>query len=335
MKAFKTALLTFAAAATLCFFANWSLAQAPESPPMQVEAKIPLGNVMGRIDHMTIDLGRQRLFVAELGNDSMGVVDLKDRKLLRRIAELKEPQGAAYLPSADMLYVGNAGDGSVRLFRAGDYSEAGRIELGNNADNIRVEVRTNRVFVGYGSGGLAVIDSMNHNKVADIALKAHPESFQLDSSTGLIFVNVPRAGEIAVVDRVAGKQIAGWPASNEGNFPMVIDEGTQRVLVVYRSPATLSVFSKRDGSSVARVETCGDADDLFLDVKRQRIYVSCGEGFLDVFDAEGGSYRRLAHIPTISGARTSLFVPELDRLFLGARASSGEPASIWILRPSP
>jgi DNA-binding beta-propeller fold protein YncE len=301
---------------------------------MQIEAKIPLGNVMGRIDHMAVDLGRQRLFVAELGNNSVGVVHLKDRKVLRRIDELKEPQGLAYVKSSDMLYVANGGDGSVRLFRARDFATAGRIELGDDADNIRVEPSTERVFVGYGEGGLAAIDAASRQKVADISLKAHPESFQLDRTSGLIFINVPKSREIAVVDRVAGRQIARWPTSNENNFPMAFDEENQRVLVVFRRTATLEVLSKTDGRSIARVETCGDADDLFLDPKRHRIYVTCGEGFADVFDAQA-EYRRLAHIPTISGARTSLFVPELDRLFLAARAASGEPATIWILRPSP
>ena len=183
-----------------------------------------------------------------------------------------------------------------------------------------------------GSGGLAAIDPTTRKKVADTRLKAHPVSFQLDRMSGLIFINVPKAREIAVVDRVAGKQIASWPTSSESNFPMAVDEENQRVLVVFRRPATLEVLSKTDGRRIARVETCGDADDLFFEPKRQRIYVSCGEGFLDVFDAQAG-YRRLAHIPTISGARTSLLVPELDRLFLAVRAASGEPASIWILRP--
>jgi hypothetical protein len=233
-----------------------------------------------------------------------------------------------------MLYVANAGDGSVRLFRAGDFAAAGRIELGDDADNIRVEPSTDRLFVGYGDGGLAAIDPVSRQKIADVSLKAHPESFQLDRTTGLIFINVPKAREIAVIDRVAGRQIASWPTSNESNFPMALDEENQRVLVVLRRPATLEVLSKADGRSIARVETCGDADDLFFDSKRRRVYVSCGEGFLDVFDAQAG-YRRLAHIPTISGARTSLFVPELDRLFLEARAATGEPAAIWILRPTP
>ena len=46
------------------------------SSPLILEAKIPLGDVSGRIDHLSIDVKRQRLLVAELGNDSLGVVDL-------------------------------------------------------------------------------------------------------------------------------------------------------------------------------------------------------------------------------------------------------------------
>jgi len=80
-------------------------------------------------------------------------------------------------------------------------------------------------------------------------------------------------------------------------------------------------------------DTCGDADDMFVDAKRRRLYVSCGEGFLDVFDIEGGAYRRIAHLPTVTGARTSLWVPELDRLFVAARTAPEEPAAIWVFRP--
>ena len=76
------------------------------------------------------------------------------------------------------------------------------------------------------------------------------------------------------------------------------------------------------------------ADDMFLDAKRRRIYVSCGEGVLDVLDAKG-AYRRLARIRTAPGARTSLFVPEVDRLFVAARATPEEPAAIWVFRPAP
>src|SRR5215510_13526291 len=99
---------------------------AQTASPLQLEAKIPLGKVEGRIDHMAIDLARRRLFVAELGNDSVGVVDLDARKVVQRVARLRTPQGVGYLPSLDLLIVANGGDGSVRLFDGAQYGEAGR-----------------------------------------------------------------------------------------------------------------------------------------------------------------------------------------------------------------
>src|SRR5262245_21697266 len=136
--------------------ANRASSQAPSLSLMQLESKISLGDVSGRIDHLAIDLARRRLFVAELGNDTVGVVDFNEQKVQHVITGLKEPQGVGYVPSSDTLFVANAGDGSVLLFRGAEYAAAGRIDLGDDADNIRVDSASNRVFVGYGSGALAV-----------------------------------------------------------------------------------------------------------------------------------------------------------------------------------
>jgi hypothetical protein len=172
--------------------------------------KIPLGDVRGRIDHLAVDLKRNRLFVAELGNDTVGVVDLNEQKVQHVITGLKEPQGIGYVPSSDTLFVANAGDGSVLMFHGADYAAAGRIDFGDDADNIRVDSVSNRVFVGYGSGALAVIDPATNGKIADISLQAHPESFQLARSDRRIFVNVPKGREIAVVDGLpANRQRVG------------------------------------------------------------------------------------------------------------------------------
>jgi YVTN family beta-propeller protein len=320
----------------LASIAGQASAQSADTGPLQLETKIPLGEVRGRIDHMAVDLKRQRLFVAELENDSLGVIDLANRKLIRTIAGFKEPQGVGYEPSTDMLYVANAGDGSVQLFEGSDYNSAGRIELGSDADNIRVDAAAKRIFVGYGSGALAVIDPSTRSKVGDISLEAHPESFQIDPDTSQIFVNVPEARGIAVVDRVSQKQIGKWSLADRGaNFPMALDHVHRQILVIFRTPAELGVFSMPDGKPTASIETCGDADDLFIDAKRTRVYISCGAGFLDVLEAKEGSYRRIARIPTVSGARTSLFIPEMDRLLVAVRASLGEPAAIWMFRPMP
>jgi YVTN family beta-propeller protein len=313
-----------------------AVAQPAETAPLQLEAKIALGAVHGRIDHMAVDMKRRRLFVAELGNDSVGVVDLANRTLIRTIPGLKEPQGVGYEPSTDMLYVANAGDGSVRLFGGSDYKVTGQIELRSDADNIRVDTAVNRVLIGYGNGALAVIDPAARSRVGDIPLRAHPEAFQINPDTGQIFVNVPDAHSIAVVDRTSQKQIGKWSTADHGaNFPMALDRVRRQVLVIFRAPPELGVYSMTGGKLIATAETCGDADDLFIDAKRGRVYVSCGTGFLDVLEANGATYRRIARIPTVSGARTSLFVPELDRLLVAVRASGAELAAIWVYRPIP
>jgi len=233
------------AIATVSLAPDRAFSQTPSPSSLQLETKILLGDVKGRIDHMAIDLPRRRLFVAELGNDTVGVVDLNEQKVVHVITELKEPQGVGYVPSSDTLFVANAGDGSVLLFRGAEYASAGRIDLGDDADNIRVDSASNRVFVGYGSGALAVIDPATNGKIADIPLQAHPESFQLARSDRCIFVNVPKAREIAVVDRFASKQTASWPIENGSNFPMALDESSGRVFVAFRNPPQLSVFSVR------------------------------------------------------------------------------------------
>ena len=303
--------------------------------PLVLEAKIPLGPVSGRIDHLGIDLKRQRLFVAELGNNSLGVVDLAAGKVLRTVTGFREPQGVAYVPFADSVYVANAGDGSVHLLRGDDLAPVGRIELGEDADNVRVDTQRNRVLVGYGNGALAVIDPATRTKVSDIRLRGHPEGFQIDETGTKVFVNVPDARDIEVAD-LASETNRSLPTQGAGsNFPMAIDRDAHRVLVVFRNPPTLMALSSQDGRIVAKIETCGDADDVFVDAKRHRIYVSCGEGVVDVLEQAGAGYRRLARVPTVSGARTSLFIPELDRLFVAVRARSREPAAIWVFRPLP
>jgi YVTN family beta-propeller protein len=315
----------------------WSAAVTaqPAATPLVLEAKIPLGQISGRIDHLGIDVKRQRLFVAELGNNSLGVVDLAAGKVLRTISGLSEPQGVAYVPFADSVFVANAGDGSVHVLRGDDLAPIGRIELGEDADNVRVDAQRNRVLVGYGNGALAVIDPATGTKAADIRLRGHPESFQIDETGTKVFVNVPDARDIEVAD-LASEANRSLPTQGAGsNFPMAIDRDAHRVLVVFRSPPILMALSSQDGRVVAKIETCGDADDVFVDPKRRRVYVSCGEGVIDVLEQRETEYRRLARVATVSGARTSLFVPELDRMFVAVRAKSNEPAAIWVFRPAP
>jgi chromate transporter len=322
-------------AGMVIYFVGGSTAAAAEPAVLELESKIPLGVVRGRIDHLAIDVSRQRLYVAELGNDGVGVIDLKERRTVRTLTGLREPQGIGYVPSTDTLYVANAGDGSVRLYRGGDLIPDGQIELGADADNVRVDDAAHRAFVGYGDGALAVIDVATRGKVADVALKGHPESLQLAASGKRIFVNVPDAHVIAVVDRASNQQVGSWPTGElRANYPLALDQDGQ-VLAVFRHPARVGVFQAQDGRLLTSFDTCSDSDDVFVDANRHRLYVICGDGVIDVFAQSGDGYRRAARVTTAGGARTGLFVPALDRLFVAVRATGGVAAAIWVFRPVP
>jgi hypothetical protein len=310
---------------------------AEPAAPLVLERTIPLPSVAGRIDHLSVDLDRNRLLVAELGNGSVDLVDLGVGKAIDRISGLKEPQGVAYVPASDRIVVANGGDGAVRMFRAGDLSPAGEVALGDDADNIRVDPRSGHVVVGYGSGGLAVIDPVGPSKLADIKLAAHPEAFQLESQTQRVFVNLPNAQQIGVVDLPAGRQIATWTVPGlRSNFPMAIDQTGSQLAIVFRNPAKLVLLDTNTGTVSESLATCNDADDAFFDAKRNRIYISCGEGAVDVFQRGPAATRLLAHIGTSPGGRTSLFVTKHDRLYVAVRARLfGSNASILVFRPTP
>ncbi|MDB5394254.1 MAG: hypothetical protein JWM91_1760 [Rhodospirillales bacterium] len=330
----RGALLLFAVIGCL---ATLRALASPADAPLTLERTIPLKGVSGRIDHLAVDLPRQRLLVAELGNNTVDVIDIAAGQVMHRIAGLKEPQGVAYVPDGDLIVVANARDGSVRLFNGTSFEAVGVIALGNDADNIRIDPHSGQVIVGYGSGALAVIDPRTRATLSTTKLAAHPEGFQFAPDGGTIFVNVPEARELAVVDRSSGNQVASWKVPDaRSNFPMAVVDDGAAIASVFRSPSRLVMFRAASGEVAATVPTCGDADDVFFDGKRHRLYVSCGDGAVDVLSWDGKATTKLSGTATQSGARTSLFVPQLDRLFVASRAGwMGGSAAILVLRPSP
>jgi YVTN family beta-propeller protein len=322
-------------AMALALLAPWFLSASEATTPLILEATIPLPNVSGRIDHLAVDLDRKRLFVAELGNDTVDVIDLTTQKPIHRIEGLKEPQGVAYLPGPDLLVVANGGDGAVNFYSGADFSPRGVVPLGDDADNVRVDPRNGHVLVGFGTNQIAVIDPLKPEWLSNIPLPSHPESFRLSLPTGRMFVNVPHAGKIVMVDDLSSGTGASWLTGGlEGNFPMALDEAGRAIIIVFRKPAWLALFNMMTVAATTSTDTCGDSDDVFFDEMRKHIYVSCGEGSIDVFD-RGPALSRVARIPTSPGARTSLFVPELDRLYLAVRAGSTSGAAVEVYRPNP
>ena len=309
---------------------------AAEPSGLTLTKTVPLPGVKGRFDHFSIDAKGQRLFVAALGNNTLEVVDVAEGKRLESITGLRKPTGVLFLAEQNQIAVANGDDGTLKFFDGASYKLATSLKSLDDADNVRFDPGTKSIFVGYGEGALASIDATTTRQTGRIKLAAHPESFQLEQQGTRIFVNVPDAKQVAVLDRKKRVVIATWPMEAfRGNFSMALDEANHQLFIGCRQPPRLVVLDTTSGQSVASVEISGDTDDLFYDANRKRIYVSCGEGFLDVLQAANGDhYLRIQRLPTRPGARTSFYSPVLDRLYLAVPQRNGRDAEIQVYATS-
>jgi DNA-binding beta-propeller fold protein YncE len=294
---------------------------------------IRLPNVTGRIDHLGVDKNGERLFVAELGNNSVDIIDLRGGKRISSVTTaLNEPQGIAFVPELNRLFVANRADGSVNIFDGKTFTLLQTIKLNGDADNIRYDSNNGLVYVGYGNGGLAVINASSAEKLGNIQLPGHPESFQLEKFGNKVFVNVPDDDSIIVADKKNLKVTSKWTlTSATENFPMALDEGNHRLFVGFRDPAKVIVYDTESGREVASFNTAKDVDDIFYDAANKHIYISGGEGAVDIFkQRDADHYDLVSRIQSAQGARTSLFVPELNQLYLAVPEHPGKEAQIQI-----
>ena len=319
----------FLAAATIALV---SFQIASGQTPLTLVGTIDLPGVEGRIDHLAVDTATQRLFVAALGNNTVEVLDLKTSRHIKSVPGFREPQGITVVPDAKLVAVANGQSDGVQFIDAGDYHPIRAVKLGDDSDNVRYDMAAKRLFVGFGSGALTAVNPVDGKVLGEAKLAGHPESFQLERSGSRAFVNVPTADQIAVVDRTAMKVIATWSVVGaKSNFPMALDEPNHRVFIGCRRPAKALMYDTTTGKESGSFDVVGDTDDLFYDAARKRLYVSGGEGYLDVFqeqDAKG--FARIAHVATAAGARTSLFVPDQSRLYLAVPHRGNQKAEIRI-----
>ena len=319
-----------------------SLAAGQESSALSLKTQIALPSVKGRIDHLSVDMKGQRLFVAAVDNHTLEVIDLKAGHSLRTIADLGEPQGVFYDASSNRLFVACGLDGVTKVFDGTTFQVIATAKLPDDADNIRYDARGKRVIVGYagakqlrkrteGAGGLAFLDS-NGKQVGDVVIDAHPESFRLEETGNRIFVNVPDKKEIEVIDRTQLTVLVRWPVTSaQGNFPMALDEAHHRLFVGTWTPSRMLVLDTETGQEIASGEISGPSDDLFYDSRRGRVYVLASAGFLEVFqDKDHNHYDRIARYPTPLHTQTGLFVPEWGRLFAAAQRQGEQSAEIRV-----
>jgi DNA-binding beta-propeller fold protein YncE len=298
---------------------------------LRLEKKIPLPSVTGRIDHFSADIGGKRLFIAALGNGSVEVVDAERGERISEIKGLKEPQGVLYDAQRNRLYVATGGDGKVRIYDGRSLNPEATLDFGDDADNVRSDPESGDIWVGFGNGGIGVIDSSGQ-KVGMVSLGSHPESFQFDETAHRVYVNVPKQLGVAVIDQKKRAMVAKWALGiSFANYPMALDRSNRRLFVGCRLPARLAVLNTSSGQVIKTVPTVGDADDIFYDEKRRCIYIIGGEGAIEVIrQRDPDDYESAGKTVTVPGARTGYWWPSSGRLYVAAPERAGQIAAVLV-----
>ncbi len=311
-------------------------AQAGETKALRHVQTIPMEGVEGRIDHMAVSPDGRQLFVAALGSDMVERIDTEGGTVVGSIGGIKKPQGIYYIPKSKILVLASGGDGSVRIYDDA-WKLVGTVGALEDADNVRYDAESSLLYVGYGQGALAVIYPDKVAKVAEIRLDGHPESFQLEVKGKRIFVNVPTAGEIEVIDRETRSLVDKWKLSGaDANFPMALDDTHHRLFVGCRKPPKMVVLDTGSGKLVASLHGCGDTDDLFYDAANKRVFLSGGAGCISVFDqTNSDSYKQLPTINTPAGSPTSLFVPTSGTLYVAVPHRGAQKADMLVFKVEP
>jgi DNA-binding beta-propeller fold protein YncE len=308
---------------------------------------IPIPGIMGRLDHMDLDVAGKRLFVAALENGTVEVIDLQAAKPVRSIPGFKKPQGIAFIPSLNKLFVVSGDDGMVRVYRSDT------LEL---LDSIKLELGPNRVaydpvkkllYVGYGGkdagkdyGEVGIIDATTDKVVGDVRVEAHPSELLLNKSGETLFVFVSVTSKIQKIDTKKREVIATWPVSSERPGDGAFDESSERLFLGTHTPPEMIAMDSRSGKEIATLPTVDGMDGVYYDAARKRIYISGGRG-LDVGSVfvyqqkDADHYEQIDKIPTQPGAGTSFWCPDLNRYYVAAAAHDKQPASILVFEPAP
>lgn len=301
---------------------------------LKLEKTIEMPGVSGRIDHMAINLKAQVVYMAALGNNTVEVIDLRNGAVIHSIAGLDEPQGIAFIPEHNEVVVANGGNGNCVFYNAADYSIITTLHLAGDADNVRYNALSGKIYIGYGDGGIAVIDAISHKQISDVKLPAHPESFQLDQKNNLLLVNLPGANAISVIGLNDFKVLNTWKTNSlKANFPLTLDTANNHVMIGFRHPAVLVTYDVKTGKEVNRTDLISDVDDIFYHPAKHQVLASGGGGAINIFEKNtDNTYKKIANISTRFGTRTSLLIPSLQTYVLAERANGGKPAALVVYK---
>jgi hypothetical protein len=295
---------------------------------------IPVPGLTGGFNHMSVDAKRQLLFAAAPTNQTVEIIDLKSGRPQPSLGGSR-PAAVRYAPEFGQLYVSRTD--KLTIHDAVSFKVQAEANLDSSLDELQYSPAAKQLYAGCmtaGKTGIAIISLPDGKIAGKVPLPGKPQGIVIEQKGPRLFASLPTVHGVAVVDCQKAVLLETWPVDDgEGNAAIALDEGHGRLFVACRRPAILVVFDTATGKSIASVPINGDTDDMFYDAKRQRVYLSCGKGFIEVIDQiDADHYQTHQPIPTAAGARTSTFDATLGVFCVGVPKSETEPAKLLIYR---
>lgn len=309
---------------TALFVTASCAAQAPQTPPLKLVQTIPM-KVPGRLDHMIVDRLNNRAFIAAFGNGTVEVVDLKTAQTIASITGSGKPADFVYYKKCDCVAYSTS-SGALRILDPNTLVVDAEFAVAGNADAVGLDPQNATVYVAHGGAAsheefsrISFIDVMTRKNLGEIQVEGgRLGQMVLEHHGSRGYVNNTSMNQVMVIDLSERRVVDWWKLSAAAeNVSMALDEKNHRLFIGSRKPNTLVVIDTRTGATVAHLPSANDVDDIAYDATLRRIYMSGGDGLVDVFQQkEPDSYSRIARIATSVGAGTSKWVPEQSRLYV-------------------
>jgi DNA-binding beta-propeller fold protein YncE len=319
----------------LSLFAASPSAAQTLAPAFHLVRTISLPRISGKFDHFAFDAAGNRLFAAATGNHSVQVIDLKNDEVEQSIIGLGKPHGLAWVPATGSLYVADGALAELRVYTGIPLALAGKIKLSDDADDMVYDETSHLLFVGHGSNDaamVALVDTQHFNLLANLSVATHPEALDIDPASHRVFANIAGSSEIAVIDTAAKDVTAHWKLTRAtDNVPLAFDSEHQILFVACRTPGTLIALDATTGKELASLPAAGGADDLFYDPALRRVYLISGSGEVDAYQVDKAkALHSLGALKTAASAKTALFVPSQNLLYVGVPGIAERPAEIRV-----
>jgi len=320
-------------------------AHAQIDPPIRLIHTTFLPGYVGDFEHFAADVKGNRLFLIAEDHKTVEVLNIRTGGRIHTITGFGQPRAIEYLPDPNSLIVteGDEESGAVELVSGSTYQIINKIMLPTNVDGGVYNPVKKYYYVESGGQGqdakthlLSIIDTQSFKRIGDITLPGtKSEAMAIDHAGAKLYVNLRGPDEIGVVDLATRQLVARWPipeAKNEN--ALVLDEPNHRLFSASHTPPKLFVFDIDTGKVIASLPCAENSDDMGYDPVRKRIYIT-GDGSASVIEQpDADHYVSVAEVPTGYRAKTSIFVPEVNRLYI-AVSSRGKRAGGKLVAPEP